>query len=448
MKLNMEIAYVPVANVYQAKDMMDTWRTTSEKSAKLSYICSGLSLFTGLVFLIDKADSWWLHLLASVVFLAGGYLTKNWKYTGFVSVVAASLMTLCALALPAPANNWLFGCVFALCVMSLIPLFYSYKLVYNYNHVFKELEKHKGFPNFIVNTADLFADKMYIKDKKADKKTLFENKTEVSYNPFNTEEDYKNESFIRQQEFKQEKVPERLEKNITVTSVDGKSPLREEKTYKYGRSVFGRWLIFPHNTWREDEFEEKKDWMGYWRMNLDYPAARFPEFTMILILNGLLSAMIQGNIVISLLVILLTMIGTNQIKMEKRYGGFVTLGALLMGLYFNINLNNVGGTLACLFVYGCGIAINNGILFGSLRFLLNYSTYKELSEMEGFPTFIRTTADLYGDKMYIVDKPAPIVKKDPSQRVVKVMDIGYDEPKKKDDGAWNAFNYMDEGTDS
>ncbi len=449
MKLNMEISYIPVSNIYQIRDMMDSWRVTSERCKLFSWFVGFFSLFSGLVFAFDKEESWWVHILSGVLFFVGGYLCKKWKYTGLAAVMGGALLSFGAFALPLPEDAFKIGCVGALAVGGLVPMLYSYKLMYNYKHIFKELEKLPGFPNFIVNTADLYADKMYLRDKEKVKKTLYDNKTEVSYNPFNTEEDYKRESFVRQQEYKEEKVPERLEKNITVESINGVAPEKKEKTYKYGKSVLGRWLIFPHNTWRNDEFEEKKDWMGYWRMNSSYPANRFPEFMMILLFNGLISATIGSNIVFFIAIIILFLVGTNQMKLDKFNGGIITAAAIVLGIIANINPDVPGKSLSCLVVYGCALAVNNGIVFGTLRFLLNYPTYKQLSVMEGFPTFIRTTADLYGDKMYIVEKREPVVKKDLSQRQAKVMNIGYDEPKKeqKQDKGWNAFDYMDETKD-
>ncbi len=447
MKINMETAYIPCANIYQIRDMMDSWRTTGVRCKTFSYICGCFALFTGGVFLFDKEDSWWIQILCSILFLAGGYLSSNWKYTGFVSVMSAVFLEFFALSLPLPDENWKVGCLVALAFMVLVPFFYSYKLMYNYKNIFKELEKLNGFPNFIVNTADLYADKMYLKDKKAKDKTLYDSKTEVSYNPFSTEDEIKAESVKRQQEYKSEKVPDRLEKNITVTSVDGVAPQKTKKTYKYGKKIFGRYIIFPHNAWRNDEFEEKKDWMGYWRMNAEYTAARFPEMIMFLFINGMIAPLVGANMIPFLILMLVFLLGTNQMKMGKWYGAVITLIGVIIG--FVINLNNVEtfsiDELGCFFIYLCAMGVNNGIIFGTIRFLLNYRTHKELSKMEAYPTFVRTTADLYGDKMYIVEKPKPIVKSDPSQRKVKVMNIGVEPEKKKaDDGAWNAFNYMDE----
>ena len=45
-------------------------------------------------------------------------------------------------------------------------------------------------------------------------------------------------------------------------------------------------------------------------------------------------------------------------------------------------------------------------LFSAIRCLLNYSeVFVPLRESKGFPDFIMSTSDLYGDKLYLKDKP-------------------------------------------
>jgi hypothetical protein len=44
--------------------------------------------------------------------------------------------------------------------------------------------------------------------------------------------------------------------------------------------------------------------------------------------------------------------------------------------------------------------------------------------------------------MYITEKPVAPVRRVNGQNKI-VMNIGFDEPKKNEDKAWNAFDYMD-----
>jgi hypothetical protein len=85
------------------------------------------------------------------------------------------------------------------------------------------------------------------------------------------------------------------------------------------------------------------------------------------------------------------------------------------------------------------------MLVGLLRYVLNYKIYSKLKTQDGFPSFTKSTTDLLADKLYIVEKREKVKKLEETvARRVKVMDIGYDDGVKKDEGAWNAFDYMDE----
>jgi hypothetical protein len=126
-------------------------------------------------------------------------------------------------------------------------------------------------------------------------------------------------------------------------------------------------------------------------------------------------------------------------KMGKWYAPLTLLGATI---YMFASAKNEIGLLCILGAF----VFNFGMVLGTIRYVLNYRLYKELSRQPGFPSFIQTTADKYAGQLYITEpaepKPAPTGK-----RPVKVMDIGFDDEPKKDIGAWNAFDYMDKKDD-
>jgi hypothetical protein len=125
-------------------------------------------------------------------------------------------------------------------------------------------------------------------------------------------------------------------------------------------------------------------------------------------------------------------------KMGKWYGPVTTVIAIIYTTSF---LNNMISVLALLFAY----IINFKMLTGILRYVLNYKIYKKLKTQDGFPTFAKTTSDVFSDELYISEKREKAkMKEAAAKRPVKVMDIGLDDKPKKDDGAWNAFDYMDE----
>ena len=55
-----------------------------------------------------------------------------------------------------------------------------------------------------------------------------------------------------------------------------------------------------------------------------------------------------------------------------------------------------------------------------------------------------TTSNMSIAQSSVVEKKEVAKRLDPRQRVFQVMDIGYDNEPKKEDKAWNAFDYMDE----
>ena len=326
----------------------------------------------------------------------------------------------------------------------LFRFFYAFRCIYNYSSVFKELEKCKGFPSFIANTADLYGEKLYLK---TEDKSAYENRTEVSFNPFNTQEDIIKESTQRYHDTKVKSKAKPIEMNIGVdgklVSAEEEERLRKEKeaqAKKGGLSIGGFELIFPHSDLENNDHNEKRILMGKWRENLDRSTKSFVYFTLLLMLCVMTANF--GSLVgmLNYIVVLVFIIGTNQMKMGKWYAP-ITL--ILAFMYTTTFLNSVISAFLLVAAY----IVNFRMLVGILVYILNYKIYKKLSTQEGFPSFIRTTADLYADKMYIVEKPVINKKTEPSQRVVRVMDIGLDDKPKKDEGAWNAFNYMDEKDD-
>ena len=177
--------------------------------------------------------------------------------------------------------------------------------------------------------------------------------------------------------------------------------------------------------------------MGKWRENNEGASANFPVFTLLLGMGIMSSGFGSIHGIINFAVILIFVLATNQMKMGKWYAPVTMLIAVA---YTCMLINSDISMIMVIASFAAG----HRMFTGMLRYILNYKSYKLLSTQSGFPTFIKTTADLYGDKLYIVEKREPLKKKDLSQRAVKVMDIGYDNKPKKDEGAWNAFNYMDE----
>ena len=92
-------------------------------------------------------------------------------------MIVATVLGFTRMLLPLPQEIFLIIAVVAGVFLPLIPCFFAFRCIYNYNDVFLELKKFKEFPDFIQNTADLYGEKIYLKDKDENQ---FDNKFQAS----------------------------------------------------------------------------------------------------------------------------------------------------------------------------------------------------------------------------------------------------------------------------
>jgi hypothetical protein len=282
---------------------------------------------------------------------------------------------------------------------------------------------------------------MYLRDKE---KSMYQNKTEVSYNPFNTKEDVIKEATERYHDTVVKQKPEPIEMNI---GTDGKLIFAEkqrlveqekQKAAVKGGVFIGNFeLIFAHSDLENRDYAEKHVLMGKWRQNLEMVENGFSFFVFILMISVMAANLGSLMGMLNYLIVFVFVIGINQMKMGKWYAPITMIFAILYTTSF---MNNMISVIALLVAY----IVNFKMLVGLLRYILNYKIYKKLKTQDGFPTFTKTTADLFADQIYIVEKQDKINKTNVGMKPVKVMDIGLDDKPKKDEGAWNAFDYMDE----
>lgn len=437
-KLSMEIMYVPQATVSQKKEMVLEWRTESDNAFRFSMISAGVSFMAMLIFLFGKADFWYIYAGSVAISLLSGYMAKKWSIVGYGGIFGSLLLNCLWFSIGFPENYVYVGSIILAAICSLLPCFSAIRCIFNYSEVFIPLKNSKGFPDFIMSTADLYGDKMYLKDEPDE--NIYDNKYEASYNPFKTDKDISDEEYRRSQELKSRGLNEPITMNIGEDGeIDNEKP-KEPKTYKHGFKIGSFEIVFLHDDLDESmDFQEKSLLMSKWRGNIDRAERNFYTFFMLIAVSCMAGGF--GNFaatVLRFLVLALFIVGIVGMKNGYTYGAFVTLGAVV---YSFAMINEV---ISLFLVVGAYI-FNFGILVAPIIFLINKPIYNRLSEMEGFPTFVRTTADLYGSQMYILDKKPPIVKRTNKDHFI-TMNIGYDdEPKKpEEDKAWNAFDYMDE----
>ena len=431
MKLTMETMYVPVATIRQKRDMIADWRATSDNASKFSFVAAAVSVLGAITMKGFHNDFWFIFLGSAALLLLGGLLCRKWYFSAYVSVIAG-LLVACSWASLGFNKEKLIEilCFAVVLVVQVVPVFYSYRCIHNYTPVFKELKKCKGFPNFIANTADIYGDKLHIKDKPSS------DRTQVAHNPFNTPEDIKAEKFRREQDLKvsgggyaaQSGEEEASQVRITVDkSVD----------YKYGFCLFGKEIKFLHNDIHSSSFEEKKRLMYQWNHYIKEAERGFltPIFLMMVSVMGAGFGSATG--LFKYIFIALYIMFFNYLKTSKAfapYGIFVVV-ALYLGSVMN-NFMSIGLAIGFL-------VLSWRVWVACIMCIINRPIYKALSREDGFPSFIRNTADLYGEEMYVVEKQAPTKRRAVTDNKI-VMNIGYDEEPQKEDKGWNAFDYMDE----
>jgi hypothetical protein len=128
----------------------------------------------------------------------------------------------------------------------------------------------------------------------------------------------------------------------------------------------------------------------------------------------------------------------NYLKTSKAFSPYGIFAVVLVYLVSVMN-NFMSAGLAIGFVL-----LSRRVWLACIMCIINRPIYKALSKEEGFPSFIRNTADLYGEQAYIVEKQAPIKRKVINDNEKIEMNIGFDDKPKKEDKGWNAFDYMDE----
>ena len=439
MKLSMEIIYFPEATFTQKKEMMADWVQTSNRAARFSYACAATSIILMFFMLGFKDEYFYIYGGSAALFFLSGILCKRWSFLGYISVFLSLALCLVRFNLDILEGVHIFGAVVAQAVFALVPSYFAFRCMYNYNYVFKELRESEGFPNFIANTADLYGDKIYLKDEE---ESVYEGRVKASYNPFSTDEQIREEEIRREMDAEVKGgTDEPIRMDIGASGTVYSRPMPEsEATYKHGIAIFGREIIFKHNDVTKSTFSEKKTLMNKWRDNIEMTTKNFPVFVLLIMVAVMASTLGSLLGILNYAVVLVFVMGTNQMKMGKWYAPLTLLAATV---YMFSNVRTEIGFLCLLGAY----VFNFGMVLGTIRYVLNYRLYKALSTQPGFPSFIRTTADLYGGQMYILEPQEPVIKKAPSPRPVKVMDIGFDDKPKEDTGAWNAFGYMDEKDD-
>ncbi len=466
-RMDMEICYVPAAKLKDVQEMMANWKKNN-KIIRFSAIAAILMSFITLYYLafLDSEGSTEFPIamcIGSMIILVfiSIIVTKSMKWIYFLSYLSTMLFSFSAscidfkeLTLPA---------AIVLSIPHIVNTYFSHKAIYNYETVYLRLKERKGFPNFVFSTADMYADKIYLKNK--DEKTVAEKRVEASFNPFNEAEEIVDEEVRRMNTLRYEEVKQH-EKNVAGAYYEEKEikyTAEQEKEYKYKFSILGIDIVIPHNDFKTAPMEEKRYFMNVWNETIS-KMFRNEEFMIMMLMLLILTANVGGmgfGAAIYFVSLAVYVFGTNFIKLNQIIGVPLIIGSVF-SYCSSIGTNVVSaGFVIVVLTYFCIT-----MLPGLIRFTVNFSAFKQLSKQKGFPSFIEDSADLYADQIYILEKPKPIVKMEKPEPII--MDIGYDEEEKnkrfkefrrinefnyqeqnksnrslREDKGWNAFDYLD-----
>jgi hypothetical protein len=455
-KLNMEICYVPVAKLKDVQEMMANWNDNNKYIKYCSLTSIAISFIN--LFYLNISDSDFAMLMCiigDIIMAALAFLVNKSNkliyYFAFIGTMlfsfSASFIRLEALTLPT---------AIALSLPFLITCFFSYKAILNYEDVYLKLKERKGFPHFVFSTADMYAEKIYLKDK--NEKTVAEKRVEAAYNPFNEQSDILDEEVERMNSLRYDEI-KHLEQDVAGKEYykDKEKKNRAEEMFKFSRGLkIGNVnIIIPHDKIEESPKEKNRIVMGEWN---DMKKSMFKNETVwicVILANVMIHMWTMPSVKSLLLypIVAAYIFGTNFVKMENIIGLPLVLCVYLLAA---INTPMVTPAILALFTI-----IK---LPGYVRWLINLPIYKKLSRQPGFPSFIETTTDKYADQFYIVEKREPI-KKGPSLDPI-IMNIGYDddaegkrigefdykgknkENVQEENTAWNAFNYLETDTEN
>lgn len=457
LKLDMETAYVPVAKLKDVQEMMANWRENNRRIRIFSFLACFASLFSGINFLYeDEIIAGNASFLAVFFFLLSGiFVNANKRIVFLFPIVGLMIFSLA----PEHYVDLTIRTFFMITVYlpGLVSSIFAYKALYNYKNVFIPLSKRKGFPNFVFSTADMYADKIYLKDK--DRKTVAEKRVEASFNPFNEDSNITDEETARMNTLRYEELKthnQDIFKGAYYESKEVKHSADEEKKYKYGKSIFGFNFIIPHNEIKGAKKADNREVMMRWH---EMKAKMFlnEEVWLLLFIFPITIYMWTSPSVsgFSMFIFLaLYIFGTNYIKMDKFIGFPLILCIYFYSLFPTIV---VAAVLPLFTILKMPVYI---------RWLCNLPIYKKLSKEPGFPSFIEDRADLYGDQLYIREEQKSIEKRTKIDPLI--INIGYDDEdeevnkrladfnykeknetvQKLDNTAWNAFNYLENDTDN
>ena len=433
----MEKYYVPTAKIVQKQEMMSAWNSNNNILRTLCFI----SAFADLLPVFSRC---FYTAPAAVIMVMCGFLVRQNNKKVYYATALSGLV-IAAAVYASDGGKVVFTMLCADAAVFVLPLFFAFKCLYNYESVFVPLSKSKGFPHFVFSTTDIYGKKMYIQDGE---KTVASEREKESFNSFNTAEDAENERFERSQKL----VAKKEDEPQTLDILDGENKPKKEVTYKYGKMLGSFELVFLHNDIPTLSYYEKKLLINKWNAVVDGLSKEFATRLFIALGDVIFLLVSFGKEAIFLWIcVLLLIFGTSNIKMGKLRGVFYLISAALISLFPAVTVILRGGFED---VTGKASVAFTLIIFSdfvppmlrAIHLWLNRDIYRQLKKEKGFPSFVQTATEEFASEMYVAAQPMPKVDKSKTNDGPSVMNIGFEE-KKEVKKAWNAFDYMDNEED-
>ncbi|MBQ6934943.1 MAG: hypothetical protein IJN49_00195, partial [Clostridia bacterium] len=222
-RINMEICYVPAAKLKDVQEMMANWKNNN-KTIRISAIVAILMSFVNLFYLcfseaeINNAIPVTMCIVSMLLMaIEAVIVTKSIKWVYYFSYLSTMLFSFSASCIG--FKEFTLPAAIVMSFPHIVNVYFSYKAIYNYEDVFLKLKERRGFPNFVFSTADMYADKMYLKNK--EEPTVAEKRVEASFYPFNEESEIVDEEVRRMNTLRYEELKHH-EKNVVGAYYESK----------------------------------------------------------------------------------------------------------------------------------------------------------------------------------------------------------------------------------
>lgn len=403
------------------KEMNRQWEIHAEKVYFVGLL-AGFAITLSAIFAYISGNRDFVSFgLAGIGVALSAYLSrKSNKYSYYLLFISVAVYLMGYAFLPYE-NNATFSLAIVATCGAVFDVALNIIAIKNYD-TYEELKNEPGFPEF-----SLLSEMRAIE---LEKQKQFERERRVLLNnPDDSEFKYK----VTEKDIKRKEYQEQIRKNAA-----------ENNKFTYP----GR--IFIYNKSIEDTtFSDKNKMMFAWNNFVNTTCIVLRIYLLVQIVATMFAMMDGGVGIVYIIFALINVYVSSSIKSYEKRGFIIYLISWAISFIVFFSVAKMCGTFIGRGLLAVNVLVGIVPVFPIIRCLLNFRLLTALSKEDGFPSFIRNTADELGSQMYILEKP-PEVKLNDERYYNKTtdkaiyMDVGFDSPDKKPkEDTWNAFNYRD-----